>query len=129
MKLPTFVMEAFSQPGDVVFEPSAGSGAVLAGQRTGRVIRAIELAPAYVDLAITRWRQNHPDLPVTLDGDSRDYDAVAAERAAAQKWPMQHDLAVVSVPVASLIPYAANARTHSEAQVARSRRRSPSSAS
>ena len=30
---------------------------------------------------------------------------------------MQHDLAVVSVPVASLVPYAANARTHSDAQV------------
>ena len=43
-------------------------------------MRAIELAPAYVDLAIARWRQNHPDLPVTLDGDGRDYDAVAAER-------------------------------------------------
>jgi DNA modification methylase len=31
---------------------------------------------------------------------------------------MQPDLAVVSVPVASLVPYAANARTHSDAQVA-----------
>ena len=31
---------------------------------------------------------------------------------------MQPDLAVVSVPVASLVPYAANARTHSELQVA-----------
>jgi DNA modification methylase len=81
VKLPAFVMEAFSQPGDVVFEPFSGSGTtILAGQRTGRVIRAIELAPAYVDLAITRWRQNHPDLPVTLDGDGRGYDAVAAER-------------------------------------------------
>ncbi|MCC6717650.1 MAG: site-specific DNA-methyltransferase [Acetobacteraceae bacterium] len=31
---------------------------------------------------------------------------------------MQHDLAVVAVPVASLVPYAANARTHSDVQVA-----------
>ena len=31
---------------------------------------------------------------------------------------MQHDLAVVAVPVASLVPYVANARTHSDAQVA-----------
>jgi DNA modification methylase len=31
---------------------------------------------------------------------------------------MQHDLAVVAMPVASLVPYAANARTHSDAQVA-----------
>jgi DNA modification methylase len=31
---------------------------------------------------------------------------------------MQADLAVVAMPVASLVPYAANARTHSDAQVA-----------
>ncbi len=31
---------------------------------------------------------------------------------------MQPDLAVVAMPVASLVPYAANARTHSDAQVA-----------
>jgi DNA modification methylase/ParB-like chromosome segregation protein Spo0J len=81
VKLPAFAMETFSQSGDVVFEPFCGSGTtLLAGQRTGRAVRAIELAPAYVDLAIARWRQNHPNLPVTLDGDGRDYDAVAAER-------------------------------------------------
>ena len=79
-------MRAFTDEGDVVFEPFAGSGTtILAGQRTGRLVRAIELAPAYVDLAIARWRQNHPSLPVTLDGDGRDYDAVAAERTATQE--------------------------------------------
>jgi DNA modification methylase/ParB-like chromosome segregation protein Spo0J len=55
VKLPEFLMRAFAEEGDVVFEPFAGSGTtILAGQRTGRVIRAIELAPAYVDLAIAR---------------------------------------------------------------------------
>jgi DNA modification methylase len=86
VKLPAFAMETFSQLDDVVFEPFAGSGTtILAGQRTGRRVRAIELAPAYVDLAIARWRQNHPELPVTLDGDGRDYDAIAAERTAGQE--------------------------------------------
>jgi DNA modification methylase len=81
VKLPAFLMETYANAGDLVFEPFCGSGTtLLAGQRTGRRVRAIELAPAYVDLAIARWRQNHPDLPVTLDGDGRDYDAVAAER-------------------------------------------------
>ena len=81
VKLPAFLMETYANAGDLVFEPFCGSGTtLLAGQRTGRHVRAIELAPAYVDLAIARWRQNHPDLPVTLDGDGRDYDAVAAER-------------------------------------------------
>ena len=81
VKLPAFLMETYANAGDLVFEPFCGSGTtLLAGQRTGRRVRAIELAPAYVDLTIARWRQNHPDLSVTLHGDWRDYDAIAAER-------------------------------------------------
>jgi len=64
-----------------MFEPFAGAGTtIIAGQRTGRRVRAIELAPAYVDLAIARWRMLHPDVAVTLADDGRDYDAVAAAR-------------------------------------------------
>jgi DNA modification methylase len=82
--LPEFLMRAYTDEGDVVFEPFSGSGTtILAGQRTGRRVRAIELAPAYVDLAVARWRILHPDLPVTLADDGRDYDAVAAARAEA----------------------------------------------
>ncbi len=82
--LPEFLMRAYTDEGEVVFEPFGGSGTtILAGQRTGRRVRAIELAPAYVDLAIARWRMLHPDLPVTLAEDGRGYDAVAAARAEA----------------------------------------------
>jgi DNA modification methylase len=82
--LPEFLMRAYTDEGEVVFEPFAGSGTtILAGQRTGRRVRAIELAPEYVDLAIARWRMLHPDIPVMLAGDGRGYDAVAAERAEA----------------------------------------------
>jgi len=82
--LPEFLMRAYADEGDVVFEPFAGAGtSIIAGQRTGRRARAIELAPAYVDLAIARWRMLHPDVPVTLADDGRDYDAVAAGRAEA----------------------------------------------
>ncbi len=81
VKLPAFLMETYANEGDLVFEPFCGSGTtLLAGQRTGRRVRAIELAPAYVDLAVARWRQVHPDIRVTLDGDGRDYDVVAADR-------------------------------------------------
>jgi DNA modification methylase len=79
--LPDFLMRAYADEGDVVFEPFAGAGTtIVAGQRTSRRVRAIELAPAYVDLAVARWRMLHPDLPVTLADDGRDYDAVAAAR-------------------------------------------------
>ncbi len=80
--LPELLLQSYANLGDAVFEPFAGSGTtILAGQRTGRKVRAIELAPAYVDLAIARYRMVFPELKVTLDGDGRDYDAVAAERA------------------------------------------------
>jgi DNA modification methylase len=79
--LPDFLMRAYADEGDIVFEPFAGAGtSIIAGQRTGRRVRAIELAPAYADLAIARWRMLHPDLPVTLAKDGRSYDAVAAKR-------------------------------------------------
>lgn len=79
--LPDFLMRAYADEGDVVLEPFAGAGTtIIAGQRTGRRVRAIELAPTYVDLAVARWRMLHPDLPVTLADDGRDYDTVAAAR-------------------------------------------------
>jgi DNA modification methylase len=86
--LPEFLMRAYTDEGDAVFEPFGGSGTtILAGQRTGRRVRAIDLAPAYVDLAIARWRLLHPDLPVILDdgghGIGPDYDAVAVTRGEA----------------------------------------------
>jgi DNA modification methylase len=82
--LPEFLIRAYTDEGEVVFELFAGSGtAILVSQRTARAVRAIALAPAYVDLAIARWRMLHPDLLVMLAGDGRDYDAVAAARAEA----------------------------------------------
>jgi len=82
VKLPAFLMETYANAGDLVLEPFSGSGTtILAGQRTGRRVRAIELAPDYVDLAIARWQILHPNIPVTLDGDGRSFVAIAEERA------------------------------------------------
>ena len=79
--LPEFVMNAYSDVNDVIFEPFAGSGTTLiAGERSGRRVRAIELAPAYVDVAILRWRLLHPTSPVTLESDGRPFEEIAAER-------------------------------------------------
>jgi DNA modification methylase len=44
--------------GDLVLDPFLGSGSTLmAAERTGRICRAIELDPIYVDVAIRRWRR------------------------------------------------------------------------
>lgn len=83
--LPEFVMNAFSDEGGVVFEPFAGSGtSIIAGERCGRRVRAIELTPEYVDLALLRWRQLFPATDVILDCDGRSFDEVAAERQKAE---------------------------------------------
>jgi DNA modification methylase len=44
--------------GDLVLDPFLGSGSTLmAAERTGRICRAIELDPIYIDVAIRRWRR------------------------------------------------------------------------
>lgn len=43
-------------PGDRVYDPFVGSGTtIMAAEDTGRICHAIELDPAYVDVAVKRW--------------------------------------------------------------------------
>lgn len=47
-----------SHRGGIILDPFAGSGTILiAAERTGRVARAIEYEPRYVDVAIRRWER------------------------------------------------------------------------
>ena len=79
------VITAFTDEGRICFEPFSGSGTtIIAGQQTGRAVRAIDLAPTYVDVALRRWSLLHPDIPPMLDGDGRTYDEIAAERRRAE---------------------------------------------
>lgn len=46
-----------SSPGQAVYEPFSGSGTtIIAAEMTGRACHAIELNPAYVDVAVERWQ-------------------------------------------------------------------------
>jgi DNA modification methylase len=50
-------IENNSSLGQAVYEPFSGSGTtIIAGEMTGRCIHAIELNPAYVDVAVKRWQ-------------------------------------------------------------------------
>ena len=50
------VLTAFSDPGDLIYEPFCGSGTqIVAAERTGRRCFAMELDPAYCDVAVRRW--------------------------------------------------------------------------
>ena len=79
--LSEFVIEAYSDKGDVVFEPFGGSGTtMLAAERTGRTCRSVEIAPEYVDVAIKRFQQNYPGQPVTLVATGKLFEEVRRER-------------------------------------------------
>ncbi len=69
-----------SSPGQVVYEPFCGSGTTLiASESTGRACYAMELDPAYVDVAVLRW-QAFSGKAAVLEGDGRSFAEVTQER-------------------------------------------------
>jgi DNA modification methylase len=69
-----------SAPGQAVYEPFSGSGTtIIAAEMTGRVAHAIEIAPAYVDVAVKRW-QDFTGRQAVLDGDGRNFYEIVAKR-------------------------------------------------
>ena len=51
-------MRKHTKRGAIVFEPFSGSGSqLIAAERLGRKCRAIEIAPAFVDVAVLRWQE------------------------------------------------------------------------
>ena len=73
-------IENNSSPGQAVYEPFSGSGTtIIAAEMTGRACHAIELNPAYVDVAVERW-QAETGKEAILDGDGRTFAQVKAER-------------------------------------------------
>jgi DNA modification methylase len=73
-------IENNSSPGQAVYEPFSGSGTtIIAAEMTGRVCHAIELNPAYVDVAVKRW-QDFTGMQATLEGDGRTFAEIATDR-------------------------------------------------
>jgi DNA modification methylase len=75
-------MRKHTKIGDVVFEPFSGSGSQVLGAETlGRRCRAIEIEPAFVDVAIRRWEKATGKTAV-LDGSGRKtFAQVSASRS------------------------------------------------
>ena len=72
-----------TKPGELIYEPFSGSGtALIAAEMTSRRCHAIELSPAFVDVAVERW-QRFSGQEALLDGDGRRFAEVAAERCGA----------------------------------------------
>ena len=121
--LPAFVMDAYTDPGEAVFEPFGGSGtSLLAAQQTGRRGFALEIAPAYVDVAdqalpaeLSRRAGDAGGQRSELRGGGRGAPGFPGGRGVSPSWLAER---IEQWPIERVIPYANNARTHSEAQVA-----------
>jgi ParB-like chromosome segregation protein Spo0J len=69
-----------SNPGQAVYEPFSGSGTtIIACEKESRLALAIELEPAYADVAVIRW-QNFTGKKAVLERDGRSFNEVATER-------------------------------------------------
>ncbi len=78
-------IENNSSPGQAVYEPFSGSGTtIIAGEMTGRSVHAIELNPAYVDVAVIRW-QEFTGGKATLEATGEEFDALRAKVEKARK--------------------------------------------
>ncbi|TPG38055.1 site-specific DNA-methyltransferase [Roseomonas nepalensis] len=75
-------IENNSSPGQAVYEPFSGSGTTLiAAEMAGRACHAVELSPAYVDVAVLRW-QAFTGQEAVLESSGATFAQVAAERTA-----------------------------------------------
>lgn len=76
------LLESLTKDGQAVYEPFSGSGTtIIAGEMTGRSIHAIELSPAYVDVAVIRW-QEFTGQQAALEATGETFDALRAARNA-----------------------------------------------
>jgi len=75
-----FFIKAFSDPGDVVFDPFCGSGTTIAAAfGLGRSGFGCELSPAYTDVIVRRI-QSLSSQNFHLDGDGRSFDEIKLDR-------------------------------------------------
>ena len=56
--LPAFFIKAYSDPGDIIFDPFMGSGTtMIAAANEKRIAMGCEISPAYCDIIRQRWSQ------------------------------------------------------------------------
>jgi len=69
-------IENNSSPGQAVYEPFSGSGTtIIAAEMTGRACYAVELSPAYVDVAVARW-EAFTGLEAVREGDRTSFSGL-----------------------------------------------------
>jgi DNA modification methylase len=77
---PSEMLTAFANPGDLAYEPFCGSGTtIVAAETHGRRCLAMEVSPAYCDVAVKRWSK-FTGLAAVLADDGRTFEEIAAAR-------------------------------------------------
>jgi DNA modification methylase len=78
-------IENNSSPGQAVYDPFVGSGTtIIAAEMTGRRCQAIEINPAYVDVAVKRW-QEFTGKAAIHEGSGRTFDEIAGQQHEARQ--------------------------------------------
>jgi len=73
-------MEVHTPPRSIVLEPFSGSGSqIIAAEKLRRRCRALEIQPAFVDVAIRRF-EKATGKAATLDGSGDTFETVGAKR-------------------------------------------------
>lgn len=75
------IYESYAKAGDWMYEPFSGSGtSIIACEEFGMCCAAMELAPAYVDVAVKRW-QDFTGEQATLEGSGEIFPTIKADAA------------------------------------------------
>jgi DNA modification methylase len=73
-------MERTSQVGEHIYDPFSGSGTtIITAEMIGRACHAIEISPAYVDVAVRRWQA------FTGQSASRESDGITFDELCSQQ--------------------------------------------
>ncbi len=71
-----------SKPGQAVYDPFVGSGTtIIAAEMEGRHVYAMEISPAYVDVAVLRW-EKFTEREATLEATGETFAQRMAKREA-----------------------------------------------
>ena len=80
-----------SRRGGLVLDPFCGSGTILiAAERTGRKVRALEIDPQYIDVAVRRW-QKYAGKTATLAATGQSFEEIEEERMSPGSRPVAVD--------------------------------------